>query len=468
MKNLMLHCKKILALAVATLILTACTVQDENDKQSAHIATSIDAIANISSKEFLFQVGGIQDIEETFIIENTQQEQILRMIAIYQQMTLNFQQIERTLITSHQTAQSTEVVELLKLDEVLSVHLSHIPIRSSLTVQLNNTAITDFSIIGQSIDFGLTAGANVGDDVEISYSYLPSYALPNQPAPETLQVLVDNYLILPELYNLSGQNIQLNFIPPLESEIVFSYRQNEALLRTQILGPAVVENSIIVSFDNVTIPRSSFTFDNKNGILEFIKVPRDNVNVSISYRFRENNQLTYDLLKKPSSINNIKVLDWETRQELPVATLEGYNITFHSNDFIENRELVVIYKGKDNISQDIRLTKEPLADSFQSNFQKSLCLSGAGLLRIGRQVNLDCELAGRTEVRFSYNFTTNRSRFAVHSVTNPEYGIWEVYFDEKKTSRWRREGNVIIVADDLPSETQVAIRHVPSLPKRSQ
>ncbi|MFW7381869.1 MAG: hypothetical protein ACOH5I_23890 [Oligoflexus sp.] len=463
----MLHWKVLTALAIAANLLPSCTFQEQAEQRSPLQPASIDALATSSTREFLFEVGGLQDAEETFTLENSQFEQNLQMKAIYQPMTLRFQQIER-MIVNHQQAVMGNQTETIARTQDDIYELEHRPIAETVNVSYQGINLVGFDLDTNILDFSQVELDPEIDALDISYQYIRTrYQLPSEPALDTLQVLINNSLILPELYSVSNQEILLSFLPPAESEIQFFYRQNTGLLTSQVLAPSTVPSSIIISFDEVTIPTSSFSYDPAAGRIDFLEIPGDGVSVAISYSYRESEQLNYDLIKRPSAFSEIKVIDQNSEAELKIAELNAFRIRFHAEDFVENRRLVVKYKGQDNIFQELRLSHEPTRGSFTTTFDKSLCLSGSGMLRNGRDILLECELEGRSEIRFSYTFMSNRSRFPIHSVTNPEYGLWEVYINDAKIADWRREGNVIIIPENLAADTKVLIRHIPKLPRKS-
>lgn len=456
-------------LAITLFVLSGCLIQEHTERRAHSHPNSSDIFANNNIREFLFDVGGRQDIEETFILENSQQEQIIRMKSVYLEQTLRFQQTERAVISEDKSPKKSHSEKLI-VDANLSVQTSFPPLADSLEIRNEDTLIEDFSLSDSNLDFSDNEDVAAGDELTLSYDYITkNYQLESEPAPGTLQVFVNETLIMPDLYTVQGQELALSFLPPASSTVRFQYRNHLPLISSQPLGSlAIVPDSIVVSYDQLTVPDSFFSYQSSNNTIMLHEIPGDGVEVAIAYRFKERDEYNYELMKKPSSTRRVKVFDWETREEVTFNSISNYTISFDAMDFVEGRELVAIYKGEDNIKQDIRLTHEPIEGSFSSNFQKSICLSGTGLKQDGRHISLDCELEGRSELRFAYTFLTKRTRFPINSVTNPEYGVWEVYIDGKKTADWRREGNVIIIPENLPEESKVLIRYIKSLPPKNR
>ena len=55
-----------------------------------------------------------------------------------------------------------------------------------------------------------------------------------------------------------------------------------------------------------------------------------------------------------------------------------------------------------------------------------------------------------TEIKISYKYAANKSRFQIPDIDPEEDGVWEVYLNDEKTGEYTRDQNAIIFNNPLP------------------
>ena len=69
-----------------------------------------------------------------------------------------------------------------------------------------------------------------------------------------------------------------------------------------------------------------------------------------------------------------------------------------------------------------------------------------------------------TEIKISYKYAANKSRFQIPDIDPEEDGVWEVYLNDEKTGEYTRDQNAIIFNNPLPEAAKIRIRYT-KIPK---
>ncbi|SMF78060.1 hypothetical protein [Pseudobacteriovorax antillogorgiicola] len=430
------------------------------DRRTVGQASDADLSAR-SAFEFLFRVGGQTTTEESFTIENTIKEQSFTLISNLAQQEISFSQVDRKAF--NETFTSNESIEenltVLANGTGLFVDLTKPARAGTLTILLNDSPVTGYTITNQRVMFEAGSVA-AGNSVVARYDHsITDYILMAPPATDTLRVSLNSQALSQDLYAVSGQTLSLVSPPSVNATLTVQYRRDEPMVSRQNLGSSTLQKSIQVFYNDAPAAPDLFQFSQETGILEFVPPPGDGTKVQINYILNEGDQLAYSLASAPSSPSQVIVKDAQS-QELLSHSVVDRTLTIAADSFLAGREIIVQYKDEIDITEGLTLSREPDAGSLRTDFDPSRCRSGNGLAISKRSVMVDCETDGPLEIRFFYTFTQNRTQFAINSVTNPNAGIWEVYYDGQKTHDWRRENNVIFVPATLDSATEVLIRFI--------
>ncbi len=448
---------KIQVIFILATLLSACLVQETIHNREPSKVSSAEATGQ-KSIDFLFDVGTTRNFEENLRIDNDLQSQLL--------------QLSRTLKPARSLARQVdrrEVMETIDLRDNVSESfiftgersfvLQHTPILSSVVMTKgDSSSIESFEMEESKLSLGSDVSLTPNEIVTVTYTYISErLTLQASPAAETLLLSIDGVALSRDQFDLDGQEIILAVLPPAGTNLKVQYREFQPLQQSIQLPEGIVVDSLLVSIDERQLPADAFEFNEAEHSLKFLKTPADGSLMQVDYMLDLGPKLNYSFAFQPVSVSSIEVLDASTGEDVPFD-MESDQIVFPLGEYKAGRELILRYKKQSDIAQSYQLNHEPINDQFSLSFDNESCLSGSGISRSGRTIKIDCELAEPTQVRMAYAYLATRTRFTITNIADPDRGVWEVYYDEDKSSNWIREGSTIIVPDDLSPSTRVRIR----------
>ena len=444
-------------LVLGMLLLQACLVQETIHKREESTVSSAEATAS-KVRDFLFDVGTTRSFEESLRIENGMQSQVIKLTRNISAAQTVAKQVERAAI-----AESIDLNGMANdsftFTDIRDFNLDRKPHPDSITVtgeMIGEIAL--FTVSGRLLSIDPSVDLSPGETITVSYQYSKSqFDLEKKPAPESLILSIDGVVLPRDQYTLAEQNVRLSLLPPPGVTIDAHYLEFQALLTKIDLPDNVISDTITVKYDDKQITADDVRFDEPTHSLELVLIPADGVMITVDYSIDQGPKLAYPFNFQPVSDNSIELIDASSGEPI-TFDLENSQIVISLAEHTPERELLLRYKKQSDIAQDYQLSHEPIGDQFSMGFDNESCLSGSGITRSGRKLRIDCELEGITTVRMIYAYLTTRTRFSIANISDPDNGVWEVYFNEEKTANWQREGNTIIVPDDLDASTRVRVR----------
>ena len=288
------------------------------------------------------------------------------------------------------------------------------------------------------------------------------YTLTGSAIFETLVVKLDDE----ELQELTGYTREANKIklvnPVVDNQnLEISYVPEHTPTYQATLSGNVIPESILVSINNTLVGSQLYQYNTMTKTVSLNYQSDEPLEIKADYTVNLGNQLDYNLATTPSSPYAIVLYDEDTMEEL-MFNITDSTLSIHPDDFTMGRNLKIVYKDDEDISEGLNLSQLPITNSFSTDFQQELCISGDGLSVEGRKIFVNCELESPMKVTFKYSYKHNRRNFEINDISLPDLGTWEVYYDDVRTSDWTREGNVVIVSEELIESSKVRIRFIPT------
>ena len=339
--------------------------------------------------------------------------------------------------------------------------LPNIPIPDSVVVTIDGLPTTDYRIEGSTLI--LTNVSAQQTALHISYRHDPvpmftSVHVADTPDPSTLVVEVNGEILDSSQFTFDYQNRELLFneTPPSYAQVVVSYKSQNGLSRSFQLGNISKDESpLSVFIDGVRT--DEFTFDESNKSIEFVTPPRDDSEISVSYRSLDSKQLVYQGFVHPSGEKPlaIKAVDLESGREINVIVDES-NLVFSSADVVDGRKVVVNYHYADrNTHLSFKLPHLPVnnqvdvsSDSDGDNCVENVLISQ-------QLITFTCNADELHSITFKYKAVEEHNSTFIMTKPLPQDAFAQVFVDGVKTDRFSIDGTTlkVPVSESKPTST---------------
>jgi len=332
----------------------------------------------------------------------------------YSQVVQAFSGIERSICLDN----SPVTNDYIPLLELVSKDVSRVvrneftvqsePIPGTMTVSVDGMPASDAVITGRKI---VLKNAR-GDQGKLQVSYRTgavarfNYLMATHPpAPGTIQVFING--ASDDQYDVQGNKLTFNALPPDRAEVKLVYRKDTPLLKDFFVGGIPVENQV----KNVWVEGqavSGWIFSAQKRIISLPVPPLDGENIEFAYLEKAPKITSYKLPVNRSEPRRLHVYDPVSGQDIPVVR-ETDTITFDEAEVEEGRQVVIEYNygdQRDVLSEE--LPHEPLDGqvSVSSSGGDENCVHD--VVVTGRTLAFQCQGSQLGEVLVKYQYVAER------------------------------------------------------------
>lgn len=344
--------------------------------------------------------------------------------------------------------------------------LKTVPEAGSLQVYINGQEIrSGVSIQGKVVQ--LTPPPADGAVVTVNYVHgaqpiLRSFPLKFKPLDGSVTVTVNGATLNNEAYSIDFAKPEIEFaaVPSESAKIAVNYTRDLPLPAQFLVGNDIHPGTLKVELDGVST--TEFILDETMGQVMFTVPPKDGTALQFAYTAVGDPVLRYALQARGRTPADISATDTQTNQALVVEYSNGEAV-FKSIDFVEGREVTIVFDNPQTDRNIVRLAHRPIASTVSAEVDDMLCTGEPNLLVTDQEVDVgNCGFPQDfVELTVRYKFVAQSFREFVFELPElPAAGDWQewkVYLDDQEASGWQRQGNVIVFSENLPADATVKV-----------
>ncbi len=353
----------------------------------------------------------------------------------------------------------------LQLDSTFE--LKNTPDAGTLSVSVTSpagvvTAINpnDYTLTGKTLKFAASKEPVNGSTINATYKIgvkpmFSSVTLQEDPAAGTIVVKVNGTPLGAGGFTAAGRVITFATQPPANATVGIDYRQNTALIDRVKLASVPVNGTIAVKVNKVAT--TNFTFDAGQNIVVLAQFPLDGQTIEVAYTFIEGPILTYKVSIMAGS-KNFRLLDGATAVNHTVNQAAG-EITIDKAAFQTGKTLTFTYEVPDGAERRFPLAGKPETGTLNISMMAGTCVLGKDLLLSadGMELISKCAVTEKTEFILAYKYKALVKAFTVAGITDPDKGVWAVYYNGELETDYTRTGSTITLNFEPVLDSKVDI-----------
>ncbi len=374
--------------------------------------------------------------------------------------------------TSDYTTVLTQISQNVSDKINVQFELNSVPSNpNGLTIEIDGNPVTNYDVDGKTLTI-LDPVAPTANNLSVQYLHHPkpktnNFSTNQAIDPSTLTVWLNDILVDPALYSYNENSQQVHFQnqPPDRAKIELNFRPNTLLPKEFSIDHSYLEGSFKALVNGKAV---NFTINHDTKQIVFAEPPQDNAVVTISYAKPGDKKQQYPVVDsiKIDQLEEIRVLDRDTLEEIPVEFSEDGLLSFPESEIWSDRPIKVEYNREidpQNLNFTLPIESQLLSDSLTivADGDEEVCTQSLKITDKNLSFNCSDEDFETLEIRYKELVDYENSFTLDFDYSGPV--TWRVFVDGREFEDFYQfEKTIVILKKDLPPGSKVRIEAHPA------